>query len=111
LRSIDYAGATLIDRKGIGAMPVDEARRNRLVSQFRDRASTAFLRAYRNATNRHKDTVSGSLLDLFLIEKAAYEIVYEATNRPSWIGVPIAGLARITASMLRSDSSALADIQ
>jgi maltose alpha-D-glucosyltransferase/alpha-amylase len=37
-----------------------------------------------------------NLLDLFLIEKAAYEIVYEAAHRPTWIGVPIAGLARLT---------------
>ena len=36
-----------------------------------------------------------ALLDLFLIEKAAYEIKYEATNRPNWIGVPLAGLARV----------------
>jgi maltose alpha-D-glucosyltransferase/alpha-amylase len=34
------------------------------------------------------------LLDLFLIEKAAYEVVYEAANRPTWIDVPLHGLAR-----------------
>ena len=33
-----------------------------------------------------------ALLDLFLIEKAAYEIAYEAANRPTWLGVPLAGL-------------------
>ena len=27
-----------------------------------------------------------------MIEKAAYEVAYEAANRPTWIGVPIAGL-------------------
>ena len=36
-----------------------------------------------------------ALLDLFLIEKAAYEIDYEAANRPTWIGVPLAGLTRL----------------
>ena len=29
-----------------------------------------------------------ALLDLFLLEKAAYEIKYEAANRPTWIGIP-----------------------
>jgi maltose alpha-D-glucosyltransferase/alpha-amylase len=29
-----------------------------------------------------------------LIEKAAYEVVYEAANRPTWIDVPLHGLAR-----------------
>jgi maltose alpha-D-glucosyltransferase / alpha-amylase len=40
------------------------------------------------------------LLDLFLIEKAAYEICYEAANRPAWIGIPVLGLARIVARIL-----------
>ena len=29
---------------------------------------------------------------MFLIEKAAYEIAYEAANRPSWLDVPLGGL-------------------
>jgi maltose alpha-D-glucosyltransferase/alpha-amylase len=40
------------------------------------------------------------LLELFLIEKAAYEIGYEAANRPTWIGVPLAGLLRLTGRSL-----------
>ena len=36
-----------------------------------------------------------ALLDLFLIEKAAYEIRYEAANRPAWLPIPLRGLARI----------------
>jgi maltose alpha-D-glucosyltransferase / alpha-amylase len=35
------------------------------------------------------------LLDLFLLEKALYEIVYEANNRPRWLQVPLSGLARL----------------
>lgn len=33
--------------------------------------------------------------DLFLLEKADYEICYEAASRPSWLGIPVRGLARI----------------
>ena len=40
------------------------------------------------------------LLDLFLIEKAAYEVVYEAANRPTWIDVPLHGLAVRTRHLL-----------
>ena len=29
------------------------------------------------------------------VEKAAYELCYEAANRPTWIGVPLAGLATL----------------
>ena len=29
------------------------------------------------------------MLDLFLLEKVAYEICYEAANRPDWLGIPL----------------------
>ena len=35
------------------------------------------------------------LLDFFLLEKAFYEVEYELTNRPGWIGVPLQGIWRI----------------
>ena len=38
-----------------------------------------------------------ALLDLFLIEKAAYESRYELANRPSWVRIPLLGLHRIVA--------------
>jgi maltose alpha-D-glucosyltransferase/alpha-amylase len=40
------------------------------------------------------------LLNLFLIEKAAYEVTYEAANRPTWVDVPLHGLARRTRLLL-----------
>ena len=43
------------------------------------------------------------LLDLFLLEKAAYEVAYEAANRPDWIAVPALGLARAAARLLNED--------
>jgi maltose alpha-D-glucosyltransferase/alpha-amylase len=36
-----------------------------------------------------------ALLDLFLLEKAGYEICYEAASRPSWLGIRLRELARI----------------
>jgi maltose alpha-D-glucosyltransferase/alpha-amylase len=36
---------------------------------------------------------------LFLLEKAAYEIHYEASNRPKWLAIPLRGLARIAARL------------
>jgi maltose alpha-D-glucosyltransferase / alpha-amylase len=97
LRSIDYAGATFIDRERVGAVPVDMAQRDDLVAQFHARATTAFVRAYWEATGSRNAGTVYNLISLFLIEKAAYEIAYEAANRPTWIGVPIAGLTRVLA--------------
>jgi maltose alpha-D-glucosyltransferase/alpha-amylase len=96
LRSIDYVGATFIDRGSVAAVRVDAAQRHQLIAQFRARGATAFLRAYWAATASRNAVAARNLLNLFLIEKAAYEIVYEAAHRPTWIGVPIAGLARLT---------------
>jgi maltose alpha-D-glucosyltransferase/alpha-amylase len=101
LRSIDYAGAALIDRQAVGIAPVDEAERDRVLAQFRTRASMAFLRAYRDARGARGDAATRALLELFLVEKAAYEIAYEAANRPTWIGVPLAGLARLVSRMVK----------
>jgi maltose alpha-D-glucosyltransferase / alpha-amylase len=84
---------------------VDEAQRDQLISQFRQRASRAFLRAYWVATETRNDPAARSLLDLFLIEKAAYEIAYEVSNRPTWVGVPIAGLERLVTRVLDKERS------
>jgi maltose alpha-D-glucosyltransferase/alpha-amylase len=35
------------------------------------------------------------LLDIFLLEKAFYEIEYEIAYRPDWVRVPLAGAMRI----------------
>ena len=35
------------------------------------------------------------LLDLFLLRKAAYEVGYEAANRPAWLSVPVQGILEI----------------
>jgi maltose alpha-D-glucosyltransferase/alpha-amylase len=47
-----------------------------------------------------------ALLDLFLLEKAAYEIKYEAANRPTWIGIPLAGMYGIAERLLGLEPSA-----
>ena len=97
LRSIDYVTATVMDRKTADAVPMDEAQRDELSSQFGSRGTAAFLSAYGEAAGSQNGPAEHALLGLFLIEKAAYEVAYEAANRPTWIGVPIAGLTRLAA--------------
>jgi len=95
LRSIDYAAASLIDREIAGTAPIDVELRDDVISRFRTRASEAFATSYWESLGVQPDARAWSLLMLFLIEKVAYEIAYEAANRPAWIGVPIAGLVRL----------------
>ena len=46
----------------------------------------------------HASAEAGRGLDLFLLEKAFYEISYEAANRPSWLGIPLKGVAALLPS-------------
>jgi maltose alpha-D-glucosyltransferase/alpha-amylase len=97
LRSIDYAAATAMDPKSLLASRLSPGRRERLMVRLREGSEQAFLAAYREIAG----DVPQSLLDFFLIEKAAYEIGYEAANRPAWLALPLSGLARIAERLLR----------
>jgi maltose alpha-D-glucosyltransferase / alpha-amylase len=60
-------------------------------------ASAEFLRAYRETAQGAKflpdDRVGlGKLLDLFLLDKALYEVLYELNARPEWVRIPLAGI-------------------
>jgi maltose alpha-D-glucosyltransferase/alpha-amylase len=35
------------------------------------------------------------LLDLFMLDKALYELTYEANGRPEWVGVPARGVLEL----------------
>src|SRR5204863_174409 len=75
LRSFDYAAAAMLDPKSTTAAHVPQEQRIAIVKRLRDSAKRAFMEAYRkNAA----DSRSSELLDFFLIEKAAYELAYEA---------------------------------
>ena len=95
VRSFDYAAATAAIAASTVAEGV-EARGAEMVAQFREVATRRFLAAYDEVAGGY----SPELLDLFLIEKAAYEITYEAANRPAWIGTPMRGLAEILDRLL-----------
>ena len=36
-----------------------------------------------------------TLLDAYLLDKAAYEVSYELNNRPEWVHVPLRGMLRL----------------
>jgi maltose alpha-D-glucosyltransferase/alpha-amylase len=101
LRSFDYATAVARNALPAGGES-EETRIGERYAEFRDRAAKTFLSGYYGS----EDTAaSDPLLDLFLLEKAAYEVAYEAANRPDWIIVPIAGLARASARLTGQESA------
>ena len=101
LRSIDYIAATLTDRKQLGVSPIAEEQRDRTVAEFRSHASRAFLKEYWIGRGANANLAERTLLDLFLIEKAAYEVAYEASNRPAWIGVAAGWTPYLSAARCR----------
>jgi maltose alpha-D-glucosyltransferase/alpha-amylase len=106
LRSFDYATATAATAPSTGALSPQAAERHVvLLEQFREQAGRVFLAAYRatleNSANPWiRPEAEAPLLDLFLIEKAAYEVRYELANRPTWLRIPLRGLADIAARLL-----------
>ena len=104
LRSFDYAAATASGGR-VAESESAGTRRALLAESFRLTASQTFLEAYRavlHAAPRPWVTphAERGLLDLFLLEKAAYEVRYEAANRPAWIGIPLGGLMRLMDRLL-----------
>jgi len=108
LRSFAYAAA-ILEREPAPASEPSAERRADLLRRFVADASASFLDGYRGPARaaRHPwysdDAAAAALIDLFLLQKAAYEVNYEAANRPSWIGVPLAGLASIAERLLARD--------
>ncbi len=104
LRSFDYAAASA--RLRAEATTAGNAERQaQLLDEFRDTALTAFRGAYDEVLHASAQrwvtpANEAALLDLFLIEKAAYEIRYEASNRPTWLQIPLRGLHAIVERLL-----------
>jgi maltose alpha-D-glucosyltransferase/alpha-amylase len=99
IRSFDYAAATAAAGRAMATTRAGE-RRVVILERFREAAVDAFLQAYRatHAAAPRRWIPEGAeqdLLDLFLIQKAAYEISYEAANRVTWLPIPLRGLAAL----------------
>jgi maltose alpha-D-glucosyltransferase/alpha-amylase len=101
MRSFDYAAAATLDPKNLIANRIPPGRRLTLVTRLRRGAQRAFLAAYQEAAAGLPGMDRNELLDFFLAEKAAYEICYEAANRPAWVPIPLSGLSRLAARLLR----------
>jgi maltose alpha-D-glucosyltransferase/alpha-amylase len=105
LRSISYATAFAAKQHDASSAKTEargDARSEARLETSRQAAERNFLDAYVQAANAGPsatgDSETVSLLNLFLVEKAAYEVCYEAANRPEWIGIPLQGLARALAA-------------
>jgi maltose alpha-D-glucosyltransferase / alpha-amylase len=95
LRSFDYAAAVMKRKSLASQAHVGDASRDAFLQTFVERATQCFLAGYHEAFPSQDAERDQNLLRLFLIEKAAYEVAYEAANRPGWIDVPLHGLTQL----------------
>lgn len=83
LRSFDYAaGSYELTHNGQSA------------ADWASDCRSAFLDGYMSAA---ECDLTSAVLDAFEIDKALYEAVYEARNRPSWLSIPTAAIMRLLA--------------
>ena len=99
LRSFDYAAAAAQMRLP-PAFATSSNNLSSFANQWRAAAAEAFLAAYRESiagvdSYPADAAVAQHWLDLFTLEKACYEIVYEANNRPAWLPIPVRGVREL----------------
>lgn len=107
IRSLHYAAHVAANDAragagGEGGPPPDPAR----AAAAADALGAAFLRGYLDAAagggflpaegdGAGASGVRAALLDVFVLEKAVYELDYELNNRPDWAEIPLQGLVTL----------------
>ncbi|HET9954621.1 MAG TPA: maltose alpha-D-glucosyltransferase [Polyangiaceae bacterium] len=103
IRSLNYAahqGVHNLRRQGLPVntnLDLDD-----LAEHWYQWSASAFLRAYlrtaEGAAFLPKDREElALLLDVYLLEKAVYELDYELRHRPNWVHLPLRGIERLVA--------------
>jgi predicted trehalose synthase len=104
IRSFHYAGQSaeirLTRDLGSSLTQGDRAEFDGWLTFWHRWISGAFLNAYLEASGPasylpvEREKI-GRMLDFFLLEKAIYELAYEANSRPDWVDIPAQGILDI----------------
>ena len=100
LRSFDYAAQSVVKDLHAGDEPT--AQISYRAHEWTSRNRQAFLEGY----VEHRTESGGgpltpselSLIDAYEADKAVYEVLYEARNRPTWLDIPMTAIDRIGAT-------------
>ena len=94
LRSFDYA-PRVVERSYADAEPAGADQRAFRAAEWSKRNRSVFLEAY---AGRPLTADEDTLLAAYVADKAVYEAVYEARNRPSWVSIPLDAIAELVAA-------------
>ncbi len=95
MRSFDYAGQTALT-----SLPEPSHTLAKFIESWTVWTAALFAKSYLETcgqapflpTDRSQ---TAALLDAFRLDKAVYELGYEINNRPTWVHIPLIGIARI----------------
>jgi maltokinase len=88
LRSFDYAARHLL------AEQLANPQLSYRAWEWTERNQSAFCDGYAQAAGQDPRK-AGVLLRAFEMDKAVYEVVYEARNRPTWVPIPLGSLEKL----------------
>ena len=99
LRSFNYAAWAALMRYS-SRRPEDQTKLEPWATLWDESASAEFLHAYMETMEGSHlipatPAAQWSLLDLYLLEKAFYELIYELNSRPDWVKIPLMGVAAL----------------
>ena len=91
LRSFDYA-PRVVERTFDDADHAANEQRAYRAAEWSRRNRAAFLDAYADRELTREEQL---LLSAYVADKAVYETVYEARNRPTWVSIPLDAISRV----------------
>jgi maltokinase len=94
LRSFDYA-PRVVERTYGDSEPTGADQRAYRAAEWSKRNRDVFLQAYAGAPLTDDEQL---LLSAYVADKAVYEAVYEARNRPTWVSIPLDAIAKVVAA-------------
>jgi maltose alpha-D-glucosyltransferase/alpha-amylase len=99
LRSFNYAAYSALTQL-TADRPADYALLEPFAKDWEHRTAQAFLSGYQEAVGGcsvypEDPAAAQALIQLFVLEKALYELRYELANRPDWVHVPLGGLCEL----------------
>ena len=93
IRSFDYAASTVV--RDLGGTDDEAAEITHRAESWTAHTTAAFLAGYTEQRETPMSDADSTLLRAYIADKAIYEAVYEARNRPGWLPIPVAALAGI----------------